>query len=62
MLIENTICGVRNKIEEALLRLKNYEPKEGYWLAFSGGGESMFKWWMQDTSKIDKHQCLLFED
>lgn len=40
MLIENTLFGERNKVEIAIQRLKEFEPKEGYILAFSGGKDS----------------------
>jgi phosphoadenosine phosphosulfate reductase len=41
MLIENTLWGPRNKIDIALARLRQYEPPEGYYLAFSGGKDSI---------------------
>lgn len=40
MLIENTLFGVRNKVEVAIDRLKAFEPEEGYYLCFSGGKDS----------------------
>lgn len=30
----------KNKVEVAIERLQSFEPKEGYWLAFSGGKDS----------------------
>ena len=40
MLIENTLFGERNKVDIAIQRLKEFEPLEGYLLAFSGGKDS----------------------
>ena len=40
MLIEQTLYGERNKVEMAIARLKLHEPKEGYYVAFSGGKDS----------------------
>jgi phosphoadenosine phosphosulfate reductase len=40
LLIENTIFGERNKVKNAIERLKMFEPSEGYYLAFSGGKDS----------------------
>ena len=43
MLIEQTLFGVQDKVADAIERLKAFEPKngEGYWLAFSGGKDSV---------------------
>lgn len=41
MLIENTLFGKANKVEKAIKRLQTFEPPEGYWLAFSGGKDSV---------------------
>lgn len=41
MLIETQLFGTINKIEMAIARLKEFEPKEGYYLAFSGGKDSI---------------------
>jgi len=41
MLITNTLFGVENKVDIAIERLKMYEPTEGYYLAFSGGKDSI---------------------
>ena len=41
-LIEYNILGeTRNKVEDAINRLKAFEPPEGYYLAFSGGKDSV---------------------
>lgn len=39
-LIENTLFGTRDKVAEAIQRLKSFEPEEGYYVAFSGGKDS----------------------
>lgn len=41
MLIENTLFGIKNKIEDAIIFLQAHEPPEGYYLAFSGGKDSI---------------------
>lgn len=42
MLIEQTLFGVRDKVQEAIKRLQAYEPtSEPYRLAFSGGKDSV---------------------
>jgi len=45
MLVENKITenGIEevDKVQVAINRLKAFEPKEGYWLAFSGGKDSV---------------------
>jgi hypothetical protein len=37
MLIQNTLFGEVDKIKIAIDRLKQFEPEDGYYLAFSGG-------------------------
>jgi phosphoadenosine phosphosulfate reductase len=41
MLIENVIWGIRNKVDDSIDFLKEHEPKEGYYVAFSGGKDSI---------------------
>lgn len=41
MLIQQTIFGEENKIEKALEALRSFEPPEGYYVAFSGGKDSV---------------------
>lgn len=41
MLIENTLWGERNKVDIAIERMRQFEPREGYYLAFSGGKDSI---------------------
>lgn len=40
-LIENTIFGVEDKVADSIEALKTFEPKEGYYVAFSGGKDSV---------------------
>lgn len=40
-LIEHTLFGVRDKVRVSIDRLKEFEPPEGYWGAFSGGKDSV---------------------
>ncbi len=60
MLITNTLFGVENKIDIAIDRLKIYEPPEGYYLAFSGGKDSIVIKALADLSgvKYDAHHSL----
>ena len=39
-LVENTLFGVKNKVEIALETLRTHEPPEGYYVAYSGGKDS----------------------
>lgn len=41
MLVEQTLFGVRNKVRESLARISEFCPEEGYYLAFSGGKDSV---------------------
>ena len=60
MLITNTLFGVENKVDIAIERLKMYEPPEGYYLAFSGGKDSIVIKALTDMSgvKYDAHHSL----
>ena len=40
MLVETTLFGVRDKVQMALEMLREFEPEEGYYLAYSGGKDS----------------------
>ena len=40
MLIEKTIFGIRDKVKDALEFLRDFEPEDGYYLAYSGGKDS----------------------
>ena len=56
-LIEHTLFGTINKVEAALRRLKTFEPDEGYYLAFSGGKDSVVIKALADMAgvKYDAH-------
>lgn len=41
MLVENTLFGVEDKVEDATNLLREHEPPEGYYLCFSGGKDSV---------------------
>ncbi len=41
MLIENTLFGTINKVSDAISILQQHEPPEGYFVAFSGGKDSV---------------------
>jgi phosphoadenosine phosphosulfate reductase len=40
MLVEETLFGTRDKVANAIEMLRQFEPIEGYYLAFSGGKDS----------------------
>jgi phosphoadenosine phosphosulfate reductase len=40
-LVEETLFGTRDKVQIAIERLRQFEPAEGYYLAFSGGKDSV---------------------
>ena len=39
-LLENTLFGIRDKVQTAIDRIKSFEPPEGYFVAYSGGKDS----------------------
>ena len=41
MALEQLYFSGRNKIEEAIERIREYEPEDDYYLAFSGGKDSI---------------------
>ena len=41
MLVENTLFGVNDKVQNSIDALRSFEPPEGYYLAFSGGKDSV---------------------
>ena len=40
MLVEQTLFGVVDKVQVAINRIRQFEPPEGYYVAFSGGKDS----------------------
>jgi phosphoadenosine phosphosulfate reductase len=57
MLIEQTLWGERDKVKIAIERLQNFEPPDGYYLAFSGGKDSVTILRLAEMSgvKFDAH-------
>lgn len=57
MLIDDTLFGRIDLIEKSIARLKEYEPPEGYYLAFSGGKDSIVLYELAKISsvKFDAH-------
>ena len=56
-LIENTFWGERSKVDIAIKRLQEFEPPEGYYLAFSGGKDSITIYRLAEMAgvKFDAH-------
>lgn len=56
-LIEHTLFGIEDKVKMAIARLKEFEPPEGYYLAFSGGKDSQCIYHLAKMSgvKFDAH-------
>ena len=52
MLIENTLFGTKDKVAEAIEVLQLMEPPEGYWVAFSGGKDSVTVKALCDMAKV----------
>lgn len=63
-LIEYTLEGKENKVETAINRLKAFEPPEGYFLAFSGGKDSVVIKRLAEMSgvKFDAHYSVTSVD
>jgi len=57
MLKEKTLFGIVDKVQIAIQRLREFEPEEGYYLAFSGGKDSITIKRLADMSgvKYDAH-------
>ena len=64
MLLENTLFGEVDKVAIAMQRLKTFEPSEGYYLAFSGGKDSVTIKALADMAgvKYDAHYHLTTVD
>ncbi len=52
MLKEMTLFGVRDKVEIAIQRMKEFEPPEGYLLAFSGGKDSVVCYYLAKMAGV----------
>lgn len=64
MLKENTLFGETDKVQKAINRLRAFEPEEGYYLAFSGGKDSVVIKALADMAgvKYDAHYSLTTVD
>lgn len=64
MLKENTLFGETDKAQKAIARLRAFEPEEGYYLAFSGGNDSVVIKALADMAgvKYDAHYSLTTVD
>lgn len=60
MLVENTLFGIVNKEQQAIELLRKHEPGEGYYVAFSGGKDSivMLDLVRRSGVKYDAHYSL----
>ena len=63
-LVEETLFGTRNKVEEAIGRLRSFVPPEGYFLAFSGGKDSQCVYELAKMAgvKFDAHYSVTSVD
>ena len=63
-LVSETLFGVRNKVQEAIDLFKKHEPPEGYYLAFSGGKDSVCIYWIAKMAGVtfDAHYNLTTVD
>jgi phosphoadenosine phosphosulfate reductase len=63
-LVDHTLFGVVDKVQIAIDRLRQYEPPEGYYLAFSGGKDSTVLYELAKMSKVkfDAHMNLTSVD
>ena len=63
-LIENKFWGVEDKVAIAIERLREFEPAEGYYLAFSGGKDSQTIYHLAQMAgvKFDAHYNLTTVD
>lgn len=60
MIHQLNMCG-KDKVQVAIDRLKAFEPPEGYYLAFSGGKDSVVIKALADMAEVkyDAHYNLL---
>jgi phosphoadenosine phosphosulfate reductase len=52
MLVEKQLFGTINKVKMAIDRLKSFEPSEGFYLAFSGGKDSIVLKELADMANV----------
>ena len=64
MLNEATLLGTIDKVQIAIERLQQFEPPEGYYLAFSGGKDSIVLKRLADLSGVayDAHMNMTTVD
>lgn len=64
MLIENTLFGTVDKLQNAIDILKAFEPSDGYWVAFSGGKDSQCVYHLCEMAnvKFESHYCITSVD
>lgn len=64
MLKEQTLFGNINKVDIAIKRLQEFEPAEGYYLAFSGGKDSIIIYSLAKMARVkfDAHYNLTTVD
>lgn len=57
MLLEENLFGIHDKVETAIGRLRAFEPREGYFVAFSGGKDSqcIYHLCVEAGVKFDAH-------
>ena len=52
--------GERDKVKMSIARIREFKPREGYYLAFSGGKDSI--WWVRDHMITESPgQMVMFE-
>ena len=63
-LFQETVLGRVDKVQKAIERLKNFEPPEGYYLAFSGGKDSQCIYHLAKLAgvKFDAHYSVTTVD
>lgn len=63
-LIENTLFGVEDKVANSIEALRTFEPSEGYYVAFSGGKDSVVVKKLCDLAgvKYDAHYSVTSVD
>ena len=64
MLVEDTLFGVNDKVQTSIDALRTFEPPEGYYVAFSGGKDSVVVKALCDMAgvKYDAHYCVTSVD
>lgn len=64
MLIEKTLFGTTDKVQEAIDLLREHEPKDGYYMGFSGGKDSTVAYDLCKRAgvKVDAQYCVTTVD